>query len=426
MTAREVALKALYDIETKDTFTNVALKSALAKDLTPSDRGFATEIIYGVILNKSAIDYIISKYSKIKLKKLSPWVLCILRMGVYQIYYMDKIPVSAACNEAVKLAKKYSHNAGTGFVNGVLRSFSREIETFSFPKDKSVAENLSLEYSYPLWITEKLIDEYGENTCKELYKENRKAHGVFLRTNVLKNSSDELMEILSAEGIECLKTEVENCLQVKGKINVDESKAYAEGRFSLQNISSQRAVKVLGAKSGEMIIDMCAAPGGKSCAIAEGMDNCGEVLSFDIFEHKIELIRKSADRLGIDIIKAKTGDSCVVREELVETADRVLADVPCSGLGVLHKKPDIKWNRMSDDMEELCRIQKGILETASRYVKKGGVLVYSTCTILPEENRIQIEEFLNKHNEYKKLSEEQLLTTEVGESGFYICKMMKE
>lgn len=210
-----------------------------------------------------------------------------------------------------------------------------------------------------------------------------------------------------------------------GRINVEMSKAYRDGLFSLQNISSQKAVEILDPQKGDFVIDMCAAPGGKSCAAAEKMNNDGRILSFDAFEHKIKLIQTAAKRLGINIIDAKASDSAVLREELLGKADRVLADVPCSGLGVIHKKPDIKWRRKLDDIKELCNIQKRILETAALYVKDGGVLLYSTCTILPEENRIQIEEFLNSHKEFFKVFEEQVLTGEMGESGFYICKMVK-
>lgn len=426
MTAREAALKALYDIETKETYTNAALKTALNMGLSDNDRGLVTELIYGVVLNKTALDYIISRYSKVKLKKMSPWVLNILRLGIFQIYYMDKIPHSAACNESVKLANKYSHRAGSGFVNGVLRTFSREAESFQFPKEKGMAEYLSLKYSYPLWMVEKLLDEYGEERCEALFEENRRSHGVFLRVNTLKNTAGQALITLENEGIFSESTDVENCLKVTGKINVDSSKAYSEGLFSLQNISSQRTVEVLDPKSGETVFDMCAAPGGKSCAIAEKMKNRGKVLSFDIFEHKVELIRKSAERLGIEIIDARLQDASKECPEWYELADRVLVDAPCSGLGVIHKKPDIKLKRTSEDIEELCQIQKRILNTASKYLKPGGVLVYSTCTILPEENRVQIENFLNEHKEYRKISEEQILTTEWGESGFYICKMVKE
>lgn len=427
MNAREIVLKALVDIETKGTYINAALKEALsAGDLSSADRGFVTELIYGVTANKTAIDFIISSYSKVKIKKMTPWVLNILRMGVFQLHFMDKIPPSAACNESVKLANKYSHRAGSGFVNGVLRTVSKEKDSFQFPKNKGTAEYLSLKYSYPFWMTEKLIREYGEETCEAIFEENAKAHGLFIRVNSLKTTKEELVAILEKEGVACEKTKVENCLKITGRLNVEESLAYQDGLYSLQNISSQRAVAALEPKPDDTVVDMCAAPGGKSCAIAECMKNQGKVFSFDVFSHKVELIEKSAKRLGIDIIMPKVHDATEKLEELVEKADKVLADVPCSGLGVIHKKPDIKWRRKEMDIPELCRLQQDILETASSYVKKGGVLVYSTCTILPEENRLQIDEFLKNHSEYNKVFDEQILTTKNGESGFYICKMIKE
>ncbi|MBR2453078.1 MAG: 16S rRNA (cytosine(967)-C(5))-methyltransferase RsmB [Clostridia bacterium] len=427
MNAREIALKALVDIDTNETYINTALKEALSVgDLSSVDKGFVTELIYGVISNKIAIDFIISRYSKVKIKKMTPWVLNILRMGVFQLHFMDKVPPSAACNEAVKLANKYSHRAGSGFVNGVLRAVSRGKDDFEFPKMDDITEELSLEFSYPIWMTKALIKEYGEEKCRKLFEENNKPHGVFIRVNQLKTTEDGLIETLGKEGISCEKTEVKNCLKVVGKLNVENSAAYKDGLYSLQNISSQMAVEALDPNADELIVDMCAAPGGKSCAIAERMGNMGKVFSFDVFSHKVELIKKSAERLGIDIITPKVQDSREKIESLVEKADKVLADVPCSGLGVIHKKPDIKWKRKEEDILELCALQRDILETASSYVKKGGTLVYSTCTILPEENRIRIFEFLKNHSEYKKVSEQQILTTENGESGFYICKMIKE
>ncbi|MBE7031348.1 MAG: 16S rRNA (cytosine(967)-C(5))-methyltransferase RsmB [Ruminococcaceae bacterium] len=428
MTARESALRALHSIDTQSAYVNAALKQALSVDgMSLADKGLVTEIIYGVVSNKTAVDYIISQFSKVKLKKMSPWVLAILRMGVFQIFYMDKIPHSAACNEAVKLAKKYSHGAGAGFVNGVLRSVARSIEEFSFPKTGDAVKDLSLEYSYPEWMTKKLITEYGAEKCAELYAENRKAHGICVRVNTLKTTPAKLIDILKAEGVECEKVEnAENALYLHGKFNAELSAAYRDGLFSLQNISSQMAVEALDPQKNELIIDMCAAPGGKSCAAAERMGNEGKVISFDIFEHKINLIKNAAKRLGISIIDAKVGDSTAICEELAGKADRVLADVPCSGLGVIHKKPDIKWSRKELDIAELCNIQAKILEVAAAYVKDGGVLVYSTCTILPEENRLRIEEFLKNHSEFKKVFEQQILTGYSGESGFYICKMVKE
>ncbi len=426
MTAREAALRALYEIDANGTYMNAALSETLrGGGLSAADRSLASELIYGVTINKLALDYIISKFSKIKIKKMTPWVLNILRMGIFQIYFMDKIPESAACNEAVKLAKKYSHRAGTGFVNGVLRSFARSAAVFEFPKGRSAAEELSIEYSYPLWITEKIIEEYGEGECRRLFAENSRPHRPYIRVNTLKTDADSLIRRLSDEGVKCEKTELANCLTVENGLNVNSSKAYSEGLFSLQNISSQLAAELLEPEGGEFIIDMCAAPGGKSCAIAERMGNTGKIIAFDIFEHKIELIKKSAKRLGIDIIEARTKDSRTADPELLGKADRVLADVPCSGLGVIHKKPDIKYSRSAEDIAELCEIQRGILENACGYVKDGGVLVYSTCTILPEENRKRIAEFLERHSGFSLVSESQLMTTEKGESGFYMCKLMK-
>lgn len=426
MTAREAALRGLYDIEISGKYMNTALKEALSRnELSERDKALITELMYGVVSNKSAVDYIISSFSSIKLNKINPWVLNILRMGVFQICYMDKIPHSAACNEAVKLAKKYSHAAG--FVNGVLRNVSRNSGEIVFPQTGNVVSDLSLKYSYPEWITEKLVAEYGERRTRELFEENSKAHCTMLRANRLKITAEELVPVLKSEGIECeAACESENAVIVKGRLNIEGSQAYKEGLYSVQNISSMRAVEALDPQAGELVIDMCAAPGGKSCAAAEKMNNTGRIISFDLFEHKIELIQNSARRLGINIIEAKKSDSSKICTSLFETADKVLADVPCSGFGVIHKKPDIKWSRKEEDIPSLCAVQQQILEAAAVYVKRGGVLVYSTCTVLPEENRMQTERFLNEHSEFKKVSEEQILTGGMGESGFYICKLLKE
>ena len=427
MTAREAALKALYSIDADGAYINAALSAAQDSDkFSVSDRALITELIYGVVSERTAEDYIISRFSKVKIKKMTPWILNILRMGIYQIYFMDRIPQSAACNEAVKLAKRYSHRAGAGFVNGVLRSAARAADGFEFPKTGDVVKDLSLEYSYPEWITKRLVGQYGAEKCEALYAENRRPHPPSIRVNTLKTDVDTLAELLAGEGIVCEKIGgLENCLKIKGGIDIKRSKAYNDGLYSLQNISSQLAVKALDPKRGETIIDMCAAPGGKSCAAAERMENCGKILSFDIYEHKTELIAKSANRLGIDIIQTKTADSAEYDSSLFESADRVLADVPCSGLGVIHKKPDIKYSRREKDILSLTEIQAKILNNAARYVKKGGVLVYSTCTILAEENGGQIQRFLTENTNFNVEYEKQILTGADGESGFYICRMAK-
>ncbi len=427
MTAREAALKALYETDTEGRYTNAALNAALAaQDFSREDRAFITELVYGVVSERIAIDSIIAKFSKVKIKKMTPWVLNILRLGIYQLCYTDKIPQSAACNESVKLANRYSHKAGAGFVNGVLRSIARSGK-IDFPETGDVVKDLSVKFSYPEWITRRLTKQYGAEECERLYRENRRPHPVSIRVNTLKTNADELIKILENEGMTCAADkEIENCLTVSGGINIRESRAYAEGLYSLQNISSQLAVRVLDPQSGERIIDMCAAPGGKSCAAAELMKNRGEILAFDIHEHKVRLIENSAKRLGIDIIKAETADSAIGNPKLYESADRVLADVPCSGLGVIHKKPDIKFSRSESDIEELSKLQYEILENASEYVKCGGVLVYSTCTILHEENGAVTDRFFKAHGEFSKEYERQILTGENGESGFYICKAVKK
>lgn len=427
MTARECALKALYDIDANGAYVNAALNNALRNsEFSAADRGFVTELIYGVVSNKTALDFVISKFSKIKMKKLSVWVLNILRMGIFQMYYMDRIPHSAACNEAVKLAGRYSHRSGSGFVNGVLRTFSREIDSFEFPKSGDAVTDLSLVYSYPQWITKRLVETYGQEKCEELYKENQKSHDVAVRVNTLKIGAQELVKILEKEGIIAEPVqETPNALVIKNAFSIEKSDAYKKGFYSLQNISSQIAVSVLDPIPGDTVIDMCAAPGGKTCAAAERMENLGKIFAFDIFEHKIDLINASANRLGIDIIDGRVADSQNIQVELVEKADKVIADVPCSGLGVVHKKPDIKWHRQEEDIAELVKIQRSILENAAMYVKNGGELLYSTCTILEDENRNNVEWFLENHKEFKKIYEKQILTTSLGESGFYICKMVK-
>lgn len=425
MNSREIVLKALYEIEENGGYFNSVLSSSLAKT-SPLDQGLVTELIYGVTKNRFALDHIIMQFSRIKLKKMTPWIKNILRMGIYQMYFMDKIPHSAACNECVKLSKKYAHTASSGFVNGVLRSVSRNINTISFPSKENPYEYLSVKYSYPLWLTKKLVEQYGFDKSEDFMKESNKSHPVNLRVNNLLTTRDELISILSDEGISACSSSLNpNCLTVEGKINIDQSPSYKKGLYSLQNISSFNAVCELAPISGDFVMDICAAPGGKSCATAELMKNIGTVLSFDIYEHKIELIKKSAARLGINIISVAKNNGCELLTEYTEKADKVILDAPCSGIGVIHKKPDIKWTRQESDIAELSLIQTQLINTACSYVKHGGILMYCTCTILKEENEDIISKFLKTHNDFSVLSQKQVLTGNYGESGFYTCKMKR-
>ena len=418
-------LKSLYRIECDGTYCNTELNALLSR-VPAADRALATELLYGVVKMQLALDHIIMQFSKIRIKKMTPWVHLILRMGIYQMYYMDKIPPSAACNESVKLAKKYAHINAANFVNGVLRGAARGLENIRFPDRKNLTEYLSVSYSYPKWLVEKLLPQYGEQVCETILREGNTPSSPTVRVNRLKTGREELRLLLHQEGIETVPdSAMEDCLHVTGKIDIARSACYKNGLYSLQGINSMRAAAALDPRPGETVIDLCAAPGGKSTYLAERMENRGRVFAYDLHPHKIALIQNYAQRLGITIIQAAVHDSTELLENHIEQADRVLADVPCSGLGVIRSKPDIKWRHTPADVEALTEIQADILNCAARYVKPGGILVYSTCTVLKEENEMQAATFLRRHPEFEKLGEKQFLPGEEGGSGFYICKMKK-
>lgn len=423
--ARELVLKGLCRIEEKGEYSNIALAYVLERDdLSPVDRAFVTELMMGVVRNRLKLDYIVQKFSKIKLKKLSPKVHQMLRMGIYQMVCMDNIPDSAACNETVKLANKYAHGGAKGYVNGLLRSVSREKENIEYPTDD--LNRLSIYYSCPLWLTEKLICQYGADECEKILADSHIKHPPAIRVNRTKITENELIKVLDDEGIKVKETDIENCLLVDGAINVKKSKAYLDGLYTLQGISSMMAVDVLAPEANEFVMDMCAAPGGKTTQIAEIMGDKGKVLAFDIHPHKIDLINSAAKRLGLSSVEAKLGNSAVFMEEYDRKADRVLVDAPCSGIGIIHKKPDIKWQREEKDIEQLVKIQRDILENSSKYVKSGGVLVYSTCTILKEENQEQVQKFLENNTDFELKEEQQIQTYQKGGNGFYIAKMIRK
>lgn len=424
--AREAVLKGLHRIETEDAYTNQVLKEILAGDgIAPVDRPFVTELLTGVVRHRLRLDYVIERFSKIKLKKLSPWVHQILRMGIYQILFLERVPDSAACNESVKLARRYANGGAQGFINGLLRTVVREKENIPLPKENP--ERLSVAYSCPLWLTEKLIAQYGVETTENILNSSHEKHPVTLRVNRLSTQAELLQKRLEDEGIKTLlDAKNPNRLLVEGALNVNQSSAYREGLYTIQNSSSMTAVELLNPQKGETVLDLCAAPGGKTTYMAERMANQGKVFAFDIHPHKTELIQKSAERLGISIVSVGVQDATESMEAWIGKADRVLADVPCSGIGVIHKKPDIKWHRTLADVEELCKIQKQILKNAASYVKPKGVLVYSTCTILREENQEQIIAFLKENPEFVLEEERLLFTHETGGSGFYIAKLIRK
>jgi len=430
---REIALKILHRTEKDDSFPNLLLSNDLKELSNPADRALASNLVYGVLKNKITLDYIIGKFSKIKVEKLSLWVLNILRIGIFQLVFMDKIPTFAAVNESVKLANRYANRGAVGFINGVLRSVSKNAENIDFPdKNANLTEYLSVYYSHPVWLVEKLLNQYGEAVTEQVLKANNQPPNLFIRANSLKTTTKELCEILENDGIETeIDTEFQNSIKILSNFGgVVNTKAFKDGLFTVQDRSSTFAGQVLAPIAGEIVLDMCAAPGGKSTHLAELMQNRGAVIACDIYEHKLKLIDDNAKRLGIDIIETRLLDGTKLCDEFVGKFDKVLLDAPCSGLGVIHKKPDIRYAKprngsVEEDIAELVACQAKLLDNAAKYLKQGGLMIYSTCTILKEENSEQIERFLLRHSEFEKLEEQQIFTHDTDGSGFYVCKLRK-
>ena len=421
--SRKTAFEILFEIEKEGAYSNLTINRFLEKN-RPDNPAFIRELVYGVLENKILLDYYLDKLIPSGIKKVKKKEATLLRLGLYQIIFMDSVPDYAAVNETVTLAKKLVRGR-EGFINGVLRGYMKKGSEIKLPDEtKDLKHYLSIKYSFPLWLIEKWDKQYGMEECKKLLEASNARPKLSIRVNVNKTSREELKEYLEKKGYEVSEgTFSKRTLHVKGS-GLLEDERYTEGYFSIQDEASTVAADKLGAKPGETVIDVCAAPGGKTSAIAELMGNNGKVYSCDIYEHKLELIDKLADRLGLSIIEPTLLDGTSGKAEWNETADRVLADVPCSGLGVIRRKPEIKYKDITD-FRELVQIQKKILENASKYVKSGGTLVYSTCTINKDENELQVKEFLDNNKEFEFVSEKQFLPTE-DIDGFYVCKMIKK
>lgn len=390
--AREIAVHILYDTEYKDAYANLVLKETLSKhkDLSQKDKGFITRLVYGTVSRRLTLEYIIEQYSKIKLKKISKYILLILKLGIYQIIYMDKVPNSAAVNESVKLAKRYGHSSSAGFVNGLLHSVIRN--GVKYPDD--AIQRAAYEYSYPPALVKKWCDDFGYDFAVELMQTMNEDPEISLRVNSLKASPEMILKTFSGFSP---SPNYKNALTASG-FDISGSTPYKDGMIIAQDISAMLASVVLNPKKGEKVLDLCAAPGGKATHMAELMENEGEIIACDIHEHKTELIDKNARRMGIDIIQTVCIDSSVYRPSLDSRFDKVLADVPCSGWGIIKRKPDIKWK--NPDMEKLSALSEKILTNAMKYVKIGGELVFSTCTINREENEERLNKLLSENDNF--------------------------
>lgn len=422
---RKTAYLALLDVESKKAYSNLALNHQIAVT-RPSSQGFVREIVYGVLENKLTLDYYIDLLVKDGIKSLKYQELTILRMGIYQLGYMNSVPEYAAVNESVSLAKRYCRYKA-GLVNGVLREYlNKKIQLRLPDRNEDEVRYLSVKYSYAPWIIELWLETYEVEFLEELLAAGNVTPPTTIRLNWLKVMKDDLIAKLREKGFAAEEGKVsQNAVHVKGSGLLD-TELYKMGMFTPQDESSMLVAEKLDPKHGDVVIDVCAAPGGKTTAIAERMNNTGTIIASDIYRRKLDLIDREAKRLGITNIKTRSWDATRVDSSLLQKADRVLVDAPCSGLGVVRRKPEIKYKERTSEMDLLPKKQLAILSASAGYVKPGGTLVYSTCTINREENEEVTGAFLKKNPTFKLVEKTQLLPNVDGTDGFYICVMKKE
>lgn len=427
--ARNIALKSLYEINIKQAYSNIVLDKFINENrekLSNLDINFISELVYGVVTWKLTLEYIIQKYSKTKIKKMSDWVKNILYLGSYQIIFLDKVPKSAAVNESVNLCKKYNFKS-VGLVNAILR----KMEKSDYKEISNITNSItriSLKYSMPEWIVKKFCDEYGEEETANICQNLNLRPNISVRINRLKGKMD-----LGEKGI------LEDFRTITGTKNITKTKEYIEGNITIQDEAAGLSSFVLAPKEGEIVLDACSAPGGKTTYLAELMHNKGKIVAWDIYEERLKQVEQNAKRLGIDIIQTEVHDATKLKEEYVEKFDKILLDVPCLGLGVIRRKPDIKWNRQEEDIKEISDIQFNILKTCSKYLKKNGTLVYSTCSMLKEENDAIIEKFIKEEkfetvnieeqipNEFSKITTNNMVQflPSQNHDGFFITMLKK-
>ena len=406
-------------------------------ELSDMDRSFIKRLVMGVIERRLMLDYVADAVSKTKTAKMKPVVRNLIRMGIYQLLYMN-VPDSAACNESVKLAKKRGLANLSGFVNGVLRNIARQkAELTDLSAIKDDIKRLSLEYSVPEWIVRYYLDNYGIEAAKKAFEHYLTPSKTFIRCNSSRITPDELVERLERQGIEVQRTDIERCMAIGGFSSLSSIPEFKEGLFSVQDMSSVMAGEIADIRGGENVLDMCAAPGGKSMNIADRILSTGDpegyragkesgrgnVLSCDISEQKVRLIKENVDRCGFKNITTRVNDASVFVPEFENAFDIVIADVPCSGIGIIGRKPDIKYNMTPEGQKELVTLQRSILDNAVRYVKPGGQLLFSTCTVNRKENEENVE-YIEAKGFNCKL-QKQLLPGDNGADGFFYAKLVK-
>ena len=428
--SRELILDTLLLIDRDGEYSHIALKQVLDKYqyLDKKERAFITRVVNGTLERMIELDHIIHSFSKVKVNKMKPVIRMILRSGVYQIKYMDAVPDSAVCNESVKLAGKRGFTGLKGFVNGVLRNVSRNLARVEYPsREKDPEGYLSIRYSLPAWLVAQWISEYGLEKAEEIGEGFFAERPLCVRCNTSRSSREELAERLRREGVVVTPDEEVPCaLWLQGYDHVAGLPEFREGLFYVQDLSSMRAVLWADPKEGDQVLDVCAAPGGKAIHVAEMLRGTGMVEARDLTDYKIGLLEENIRRAGLANIQAVKWDATLPDPEKEEKMDIVLADLPCSGLGVLGKKPDLRYKMTPEKEEELARLQQKILSVVQAYVKPGGTLVYSTCTIHKAENEENTRWFLENHPKFRLRKERQLLPGADRGDGFYIAVMEKE
>ncbi|MFX0549122.1 16S rRNA (cytosine(967)-C(5))-methyltransferase RsmB [Hathewaya histolytica] len=437
---RKVAVDIINEVLYKNAYSNLALNLQLKRyNFDERDRALITEIVYGTIKYKYTIDKILSSFLREGIESIDKFVLTLLRISIYQFKYLSKVPDFAIVNEAVEICKQYNNIKSSKIVNGVLRNFLRKGEPkFKF---KNEEERLAYEFSYPTWMVKLFLKQYGKENTLKILKGLNERPSITVRVNPLMGDYEEVFEAMEKEGYEVSECDIcPEGINIKRGSSIELNKLFKEGYITVQDESAMIVATLMELSERLTILDTCSAPGGKTTHIAELMNNNGEILACDIHEHKLKLIRDNASRLNIDIIKPEIRNAEEFYSEFEEKFHRVLVDAPCSGLGIIRKKPEIKWNKSEKDLKNLHSIQYNILNNSVRYVKKGGSLIYSTCTLNKDENEKVIKELLNDNPEFKVdkiylgkaeniiYHEEGYITILPNENmdGFFMCKIKRQ
>ena len=399
---REIVLEVLLEITEHGMYSHIVLRDVLNKYqyLEKKERSFITRVTEGTLEHMMEIDYILDQFSKVKVKKMKPVIRNIMRSAVYQMKYMDSVPVSAACNEAVKLAVRKGFGSLRGFVNGVLRNVARNLDQIEYPTEP--LKRLSIQYSMPEWILNLWLKAYDSDVVEQMLQAFQRETPLTIRCNLRMVTPKQLKEHLEAEGVTVkVHPYLEYAFHISGFDYLGDLESFQNGEFSVQDISSMLVSELAGPKEGDYVIDVCAAPGGKSLHMAEKLNGSGHVEARDLTEYKVGLIQENIERTGQSNVEAVQQDALIFDETSVGKADIVLADLPCSGLGVLAKKTDLKYKATKEGADSLAKLQREMLKNVQAYVKDEGKLVYSTCTINPAENMDNVHWFLNEYPEFE-------------------------